>query len=293
MDNSGGSRTTFLAYQSPGAMSAGAFRQLELDANGAGPLAREASHAITAARANPAAKEITGTHISLAGTLAANNNTVNASSPSGSDDRARRAGDGFSITGGIMGAMAVAQFAAQQGVGWAKDKPELLNLGPEAIQAVADAKLTKASFERLEKDADFTAKEVVDLAKFAKKKDIDSNKLSNDVANLLRGLPSDERKKAHDGLTGYFAKPDDPKTGQTLDETFNGIKTAHPEKAKQVEELQKTLKRQTAVERTATAEAATKNAAKNDSYEALNASPATGEPAKAAPANKPEPAPAP
>ncbi|MDF0522831.1 hypothetical protein P0R31_36970 [Bradyrhizobium yuanmingense] len=162
----GGSRTTSLAYQSPGALSAGEFKALEAEANGRGPNAVEASHAASAAKANPAAKEITGAYGTLAGNLPAGTHT--SSNLTGNDGRVRRGDAGFNISSGL-GAMALAHFAVQQGVGWAKDKPELLGLGPQAIQALADAKLSQASFERLEKDAGFNAKDVVDLAKFAKK----------------------------------------------------------------------------------------------------------------------------
>lgn len=297
MSLQGGSRTTFLAYQSPGALSGGSFRELEIEANGVGVKAAEAAHAATAVKANPAAKEITGAQGTLAGNLAAGGQTT--SNLASNDDRARRGDAGFNISS-PMGAMQLAQFAAQQGVGWAKDKPELMALGPQAIQALADAKLSQASFERLEKDAGFTARDVVDLAKFAKKKDIDSNKLSGDVATLLKGLPKEERAAARDDLTNYFRKPDDPATGKKLDETLENIRTRHPEKAGEVDQAQRTMKRQQGAEQKATATANSEQqrastdqaqadgakVAKQNSYDALNNPPqeAAARAAQAAPA---------
>lgn len=126
MSLQGGSRTTFLAYQSPGALSAGNFRELEIEANGVGVRAAEATHAATAVKANPAAKEITGAQGTLAGNLPAGTHT--SSNLTGNDDRVRRGEAGFNISSGL-GAMALAQFAVQQGVGWAEGQARAVGTG--------------------------------------------------------------------------------------------------------------------------------------------------------------------
>lgn len=125
--NDGPSRTTFLAFQSPGALSNGAFRELELEANGAGPAAHNSAQAVIAARANPAAKEITGSATSLANGLA---NSSGAKGNSASNDDTR----GGARRGGELRSIDIALYAQQQGVGWAKEKPELMKLGTQAIQ---------------------------------------------------------------------------------------------------------------------------------------------------------------
>src|SRR5262245_20496166 len=124
MSFAGGSRSTFLAFQSPGAMSAGTFGQLVSEAAGTGRSAENASQAIVAFKANPAAREITGsTQMSLASAANAN---ASAASGSISDSRNRRSGDASGINA-ATGAINLAVYAQQQGVGWAQNKPELMS----------------------------------------------------------------------------------------------------------------------------------------------------------------------
>lgn len=112
---------------------------------------------------------------------------------------------------------------------------------------------------------------MVDLAKFAKKKDVDANRLSGDVANFLKALPEDKKATTRAALTNYFKNPDDPQAGKLLDQNLNGLKTDQPAQAEQVKRLQKTLKRQQGAEHTANSQATANEAAKNDSYSAFNA----------------------
>src|SRR5262245_32183187 len=116
----GSSRASFLARQSPGALSGGEFRQLDADANGTGKRAADAASAVIAVKANPAAKEITGTGVSLNAPFANGNPDGRNSSNSNSESARREAG--------VMRSIDLAIFAQQQGIGWAKEKPELMKL---------------------------------------------------------------------------------------------------------------------------------------------------------------------
>jgi hypothetical protein len=134
-------------------------------------------------------------------------------------------------------------YAIQQGVPWMANYPEMLKLNRSDIKAIADVHLQKESFVRLKNDAGFEAKDVVTLAKFAKKKDIDANQLAGDVADTTRILAGDDKNAKHEikqAVTGYMAN-DNEKNKQHLRSTLQRYEDT-PEKKAAGDKLLKTLK---------------------------------------------------
>jgi hypothetical protein len=154
---------------------------------------------------------------------------------------------------GSAGQAYMRQFAIDKGVGWAANNPDLLRLGPSAIQAIADVNLRPESYHKLQDNAGFSAGDVVKFAKFAKKKKIDANAASDAIGEVGEGLNREEKKKLHDGVMPYIGKPEDRKAHQRANDAFEKVRKDHPEKGDAVDRAKEKL--QLKVEQTAKAEA--------------------------------------
>ena len=120
-----------------------------------------------------------------------------------------------------------AALADHLNLGWAKNNPELLRLGPSAIQALADAHFREESYKRLTREALFSAKDVVTVATFAKKTRQDANDLANTIVDSNKALATgvdgkvDQRllRELRDAETSYMADPNNQEKKNKLNET--------------------------------------------------------------------------
>lgn len=96
--------------------------------------------------------------------------------------------------------------AIRAGIAWAANQPELLKLGPAAVQILADVHLKEQSYKRLTQEAHFAAKDVVTLADYAKEKGIkDANALANSTTNfVLLGDTPQRQQELKNAVTGYM-----------------------------------------------------------------------------------------
>jgi hypothetical protein len=119
-------------------------------------------------------------------------------------------------------------FAAQVGVPWAANNPELLRLGPAALQTLADVHLRQDIYNRLTKEAGFKAKDVVGIARLAKEKGVDANKLGGDIADSVRNLSGGDKHLQRElvgAVGGYAAQFNDPRaTEETKQKAFDKVK---------------------------------------------------------------------
>lgn len=143
--------------------------------------------------------------------------------------------------------------AIHSGLGWAATNPDILRLGRPAIEALAAVNMQQRSYQRLTTEAGFKAKDVVTLATYAKKKNIDANKLSDDFADLAKGLTPEERARLHRDGVGHMARPEHEAARQKFHNTLEKIRRDHPEKAPQVERVRERM--QLKVNKTNAAEA--------------------------------------
>ena len=117
------------------------------------------------------------------------------------------------------------KFAVKEGVAWVANNPDLLRLGPSAIKIIAETKLSQESFQRLKTEAEFKAKDVVNLARFARDRKLDANQLSSEVIETGKVLaPGDDpnavrhRREFFGKLRDYFANPQSQEARQALQE---------------------------------------------------------------------------
>jgi hypothetical protein len=129
--------------------------------------------------------------------------------------------------GSPAGLRYMSNYATEHGLPWAANNPELLKLGPAAIQAIADVHLTKHSYDRLTGEAEFKPKHVAILARYAKKKHKDANDLSDAIADAVHGMepgttPEAKRRREElrDGITNFMANPDDAAATKGLNKTL-------------------------------------------------------------------------
>jgi hypothetical protein len=142
-------------------------------------------------------------------------------------------------------------FAIQHGVPWAANNPDILRLGPSAITAMADVRLRQETFQRMTKDGQFKAKDVVTMSKFAKKEGIDANDLGNSLVDSNRALATDhngrvDHKKLEElrkAEMDVMAKPDDRAAKERLQKVLERDR-ADPAKKPHVETIENKLRLQ-------------------------------------------------
>ena len=191
--------------------------------------------------------------------------------------------------------------AGKLGLGWARENPDLLRLGPAAIQALADVHLKQDSYQRF-KDGGLTAKTIVDGARYAKHDGVDMNEASKAYRDVQSGLSPDDQKLHNRALTQFYGvtgkpdgcKPDEETAAKkTFNRSLDDLKIRNPAAKSRIEREQillKTVKKEDlAATATKDAKAVVKaaEAAKNDDLLAsLNAAPEAN-PAPVKPTAKP------
>jgi hypothetical protein len=175
--------------------------------------------------------------------------------------------------------------AEKYGLGWAANNPDLLRLGPSAIQALADVKLQQESYQRFQKGG-LSAKTIVDGARWAKKNGVDLNEASRAYEGTHQQLTPEQQKehqKATEGLfKSYTGSPAEQEAAKKrYNEAMEGLKKSNPGAAPHMDREQRTLKTAKQQENAATATAEKKEAkveqaaSKNDDLMAsLNDKPA-------------------
>lgn len=142
-------------------------------------------------------------------------------------------------------------FAIQHGVPWAANNPDILRLGPSAITAMADVQLKQETFQRMTKEGQFKAKDVVTMSKFAKKEGLDANDLGNTLVDSNRALATDhngrvDHKKLEElrkAEIDVMAKPGDLDAKARLQNVLEPYK-ADPAKKPHVDTLENNLRLQ-------------------------------------------------
>jgi hypothetical protein len=149
-------------------------------------------------------------------------------------------------------------FAIEKGVAWAAGRPDLLRLGPAALQVLAEVHLREESYRRLTTDAGFHAKDVVTLAEFAKKRGIDANDLSKTIADSAKALTGDDRQRQEElrkAVTGYMEKSNDQAAKDQLDKVLKQYEN-DPSKKEHVAKIREKLTAQRGKEQIASVAAA-------------------------------------
>jgi hypothetical protein len=104
-------------------------------------------------------------------------------------------------------------YAQDRGMGWAVDHPDLLRLGPGAIDTLKAVHFHRQTFERMQHEGGFAAKDIVDLADYAKRHNLDANKLGNVSTDTVRTLGDSnpqEEKKWRELISEVGRHKDDP-----------------------------------------------------------------------------------
>jgi hypothetical protein len=140
--------------------------------------------------------------------------------------------------------MQAREMAMTHNMPWVANNPDLLRLGPSAVKALADVHLREETYRRLTKEADFKAKDVVTLSKYAKEKKVDANELGGAVADVNKDLTKTERERHNKALLEFMgAKPEDAKAARAkLDKVHEDISHAHPERKPKLENIRKIMK---------------------------------------------------
>ena len=97
------------------------------------------------------------------------------------------------------------------GVGWMANNPELLRLGPAAIELFARTNFERQSYERL-REAGFEPRDAVNIARFAERNGVDANRLAEFTATAPRifgGGNPDQEREWHGRFRRFFTNPED------------------------------------------------------------------------------------
>jgi hypothetical protein len=205
------------------------------------------------------------------------NNFGRMSGRDGTDSGARF--DGMGTQGFTQTQLQARDLATKLGMGWATNNPDLLRLGPSAIQALADVHLQKESYQRF-KDGGLSDKGIVGGARWAKRTGTDYNETSKAFDATQQALPAADQKAHSQALEQYFRatgseKPPTPAEEEAAKDRFNKamepIKQRNPHCAPQIEREQEVLKTQLKQERAATAKATVAKSGNDDLMASLNA----------------------
>lgn len=134
--------------------------------------------------------------------------------------------------------------AIQKGIPWAANNRELLQLGPAAIESIAQANLNRETYSRLTNDASFSAKNVVTITDYANRTGTDANKIGNAIADANDGLTPEEKKRHNGALLKFMdaRKPEEQQAAKAnLQEVQKTLEGTHPEKSEKFKKLDKQL----------------------------------------------------
>jgi hypothetical protein len=160
------------------------------------------------------------------------------------------------------------ELAIKSGLGWAANNPDLLRLGPSAIQALADVHLQKESYERFKKGG-LSEKGIVGGARWSKRTGTDYNEFSKTHEATQQALPAADQQAHSQAVEQYFKavgseKPPTPAEEEAAKDTFNKsmepIKQRNPEAVQKIEREQTVLQTQLKQEKDATAKTDKKEA---------------------------------
>jgi len=102
-------------------------------------------------------------------------------------------------------------YAHSCGVGWMANHPDLLRLGPGAIETLARTRFRQETYRSL-REAGFEARDALGIARFAERTGQDANRVGQDIANSIRifasGDPNQERLW-REMLRNYYTNPED------------------------------------------------------------------------------------
>jgi hypothetical protein len=171
--------------------------------------------------------------------------------------------DGMNASGLTQIQVQARDFALTHGLEWATHNPELLRLGPSAMQALADVRLREDSFKRF-KDVGLNEKTIVNGARYAKRNHVDYNDASAKIEATDKELSPDGKAAHRKAIEGLFnCKPEEQETAKkSYNETMEGLKKDNTKAGKSIEEEQKALHTQKEKEHTAEKKADTNVAAK-------------------------------
>lgn len=158
--------------------------------------------------------------------------------------------DGLASHGFTQTQLQARDVAIKNGLGWAANNPDLLRLGPSAIQALADVHLQKESYERF-KNGGLGDKAVVSGARWAKRTGTDYNEFSKTFDATQQTLPAADQQAHSQAVEQLFKavgseKPPTPAEVDAANDTFNKamepIKQRNPQAVQQIEREQQELK---------------------------------------------------
>jgi hypothetical protein len=174
--------------------------------------------------------------------------------------------DGMNASGFTQIQLQARDFALSHGLEWATHNPDLLRLGPSAMQALADVQLRQDSFQRF-KNAGLSNKTIVAGARYAKRNKIDYNEASKKIEETDRELSPEGRvthRKAIEELFNCKPGEEEPakkKFNKSMDE---GLKHESPKAHEKIRDEQKALHAQKAKEQAAEKNAEAKEAKNED-----------------------------
>jgi hypothetical protein len=177
--------------------------------------------------------------------------------------------DGMGTQGLTQTQLQARDLAMKIGLGWAANNPDLLRLGPSAIQALADVHLRQDSYDRFRRGG-LSPRGIVAGARWARRTGTDYNDFSKDFESTQHSLPPADQQEHTKAVEQYFKvvgteKKPTPADEETAKKEFNdkmeGIKKRNPHAAPQIEHEQKVLKTQQKKEHVATAKAEVKTSA--------------------------------
>ena len=198
--------------------------------------------------------------------------------------------DGMAAANGDWGSPAgqafMRQLAIDKGIGWAANNPDLLRLGPTAIQALADVKLSQQSYEHLTKKFELTPRETVQSAVEAKKRGVDLNGVAETADKIDQRLPPEQQPEFRRGQREFFPKMNDPGAQRTFNGRIDRWKQKNPHLAPEMEQLRKDLKieqKDNTLQHGREDKAAAKREDALDSLDAAEAAPPAASPANKKP----------
>jgi hypothetical protein len=104
-------------------------------------------------------------------------------------------------------------YARDSGLGWAVGHSDLLRLGPAAIDTLKDVHFRQKTFERMRHEGGFVAKDIVGLADYAKRHNLDANKLgevSTDTVKTLGDNNPHQEKRWRELIAGVGRHKNEP-----------------------------------------------------------------------------------
>ena len=145
---------------------------------------------------------------------------------------------------------------------WVANNPELLRLGPAAVQALADVHLRQDSYQRF-RQAGLSPKAIVAGARWAKRNGVDYNEFSKAYDETHKELSPEDRRDHQQAIEGLFdSKLEEQEAAKKrYNDAMERLKGKRPELREKIEREQKILRAQQKEEKAADAKASAERAA--------------------------------